>query len=111
MGGRVRVCVCENLLGQGLLQRSQRRVRVGRVRLQRLDSVFQAAQLLVFVPQLVLQVLDLHGRAVVTHRPHLYREKTGAQRRSCSSKSLGAGEVVKDALMDVFEGKNKNRQS
>lgn len=57
--------MCGNLLGQGLLQRSQRRVGVGRVRLQGLDSVFQAAQLLVFVPQLVLQVLDLHGRAAL----------------------------------------------
>lgn len=65
------VCVCGNLLGQGLLQRSQRRVCVGRVRLQGLDSVFQAAQLLVFVPQLVLQVLDLHGRAVVTRHPSI----------------------------------------
>lgn len=66
----VHVCVSGNLLGESLLKRSQRRVCVGRVRLQGLDSVFQAAQLLVFVPQLVLQVLDLHRRAVVTRRTH-----------------------------------------
>lgn len=50
------------LLRQRLLQRGQGSVCVTGVGLQRLDPVFQVPKLLVFVPQLLLQVLNLQAR-------------------------------------------------
>ena len=49
------------LLRQSLLQGCQGSVRVAGVRLQRLHPVLQVAQLFVFIPKLLLQVLNLHG--------------------------------------------------
>lgn len=53
-----------HLLGQGLLQGRQGRVRVGRVSLQGLDSLFQAAHLLLLVSELLLKIFNL---SVQTH--------------------------------------------
>ena len=63
-GGR-RACVWEesgpvtHLLGKGLLQSGQGGVGVGGVRLQGLDSLLQAAHLLLLVSKLLLEVFDL----------------------------------------------------
>lgn len=48
-----------HLLGKGLLQSGQGSVGVGGVRLQGLDSLLQAAHLLLLVSKLLLEVFDL----------------------------------------------------
>lgn len=64
-----------HLLRQRLLQGGQGSVCVAGVCLQGLDSVLQVSQLLVFVPQLLLQILNLKGRGAGRSREEAEEEE------------------------------------
>lgn len=72
--GQCQVCVSVGvyLLRQSLLQCSQCCVGIWGVCLQRLDSVFQTAQLFLFVPQLILQVFYLQTEWEIKSKTTFY---------------------------------------